>query len=113
MRPDKERLEDILDSIEAIHRYTQKGKAAFDNDELVQVWCLRHLEVIGEAAGSISEETRQLKPNIPWKQIVGMRNALIHGYFNVNWGRVWSVIERDLEPLKRAVANLLVQIAKR
>jgi uncharacterized protein with HEPN domain len=107
MRLDRERLLDILEAIEAIERHMPKDKRGFDADELVRVWCLRHLEIIGEAAANIPDERRSLAPEIPWRQIVGMRNTLIHAYFDVDWNEVWTVISRDLQPLKAGVQALL------
>lgn len=86
------------------------NKENFDANELVRVWCLRHLEIIGEAAAKISDERRTLAMDIPWRQIIGMRNALIHAYFDVDWNAVWSVIDRDLQPLKLGIQALLKKI---
>jgi len=58
MRLAQEWLHDILEAIEAINRYAAQGKAEFDRNELIQVWCIRHLEIIGEAAAKLSEATR-------------------------------------------------------
>jgi uncharacterized protein with HEPN domain len=55
---------------------------------LVQAWVLRHIQIIGEAAAGITQETRMLAPDIPWGQIVGLRNALVHAYFNIDWDAV-------------------------
>jgi uncharacterized protein with HEPN domain len=107
MRLDQERLYDILEAIEAINRYTIQGKEEFDQNELIQVWCLRHLEIIGEAAVKLSEETRNKIPDVPWRQMIGMRNILIHGYFNVNWNQVWHVVANDLEPLREKIVSFL------
>ena len=112
MRLDPERLLDILEAIEAIERHQPKDRANFDADELVRVWCLRHIEIIGEAAANISDETRALAPGIPWKQVVGMRNTLVHAYFGVDWNEVWKVVERDLDPLKASVQELLKQVER-
>lgn len=99
MRLDQDRLSDILEAIDAINRYASKGKEEFEQNELVQIWCLKHLEIIGEAAARLTEATRAQNPTIPWRQIVGMRNILIHGYFEVNWNQVWNVVANELEPL--------------
>lgn len=107
MRKDLDRLHDIADAIADIERYTSAGKARFDADELVRTWCLRHIEIIGEAVARLSEEARTKYPTAPWRDIVGMRNALIHGYFDVDWEAVWAVVERDLGPLKAAVGDIL------
>ena len=58
MRDPRERLRDILEAIENIQRYTAAGRDVFEKDELVQSWCVRHLQIIGEAARSLPEETR-------------------------------------------------------
>ena len=68
---------------------------------------MRHLEIIGEAAANISETGRNLAMTIPWKQIVGMRNILIHAYFDVDWDTVWNVINHNLPSLKSEILALL------
>ena len=107
MRLDEDRLLDILEAIEAIERYTVDGKGEFDRNELVRVWCLRHIEIVGEAAARISPEAQAKAADIPWKQIVGMRNTLVHAYFDVDWNEVWNVVAKDLQPLRQAVKRLL------
>ena len=84
MRPDSDRVADMLDAIAAIERRKPQTKVAFDADEMVQVWMLRHIQIVGEAAAGITQDTRALAPGIPWGQIVGMRNALVHAYFNID-----------------------------
>lgn len=80
MRDPKERLRDILDAIAAIERYRDRKKADFEADELLQSWFVRHLEIIGEAAKGVPEDVRALAPQVPWTEIVGMRNVPVHGY---------------------------------
>jgi uncharacterized protein with HEPN domain len=112
MRLDSDRVADMLDAIAAIERHKPSSEAEFDADEMVQVWILRHVQIIGEAAAGVSQHTRTLAPSIPWGQIVGMRNALVHAYFNIDWHAVWLVIIRDLpqlEPQLRALAATLGQ----
>ena len=74
---------------------------------MIQSWIVRHLQILGEAARAIPEATRQLAPNVPWTQIIGMRHILVHDYFGVDTAVVWGVVERDLAPLKREIAVLL------
>jgi uncharacterized protein with HEPN domain len=99
----RERLCDILEAIERVEKYAAKGKATFDQDELVQVWILHHLQVIGEAARSLDPELMKDLPEIPWSDIIGMRNVLVHHYFEIDTEIVWSVVERDLPRLKEQV----------
>ncbi len=110
MRLDRERLLDIIEAIEAIERYLPRNKQEFDANELVRVWCLRHIEIIGKAASKLSQDVGDQAPNLPWKQIVGMRNTLIHAYLDVDWNEVWAAISRDIQPLKQGLQVLLASI---
>ena len=71
----------------------------FDQSRLHQNAVLRAIETVGEAAARISQETRKAHPEIPWKEIVGMRNRLVHVYFDVNLYRVWETVHQDLPRL--------------
>ena len=68
---------------------------------------LRKLEVIGQAVKNLSERTKSRQPDIPWKQIAGMRDKVIHDYFGVNLEIVWAVVQKELPKLFVAVAALL------
>jgi len=106
VRKDEDRLRDILDAIGAIRSRTGSGRLSFDADPMLRVWCLHHITIIGEAASKVSEELRTKHPGVPWRKIVGMRNAVVHGYFATDWDALWSVVERDIDPLGRAVAAI-------
>jgi uncharacterized protein with HEPN domain len=106
VRGDRDRLLDILTAIDAItSRVTTRQD--FDRDPLVQVWCLHHLQIIGEAASRVSAELKAREPALPWRGIVGMRNALVHGYFSIDPEEVWAVVERELAPLRSRVEEAL------
>ena len=107
MRRDLDRLRDILEAIEAIERHTAGGRERFDRDELVRTWCLKHVEIIGEAVARLSEDLRSRYATVPWRAIIGMRNTLVHGYFDVDWDAVWAVVENDLGKLRSAVEAIL------
>ncbi len=107
MRSDRERLADILEAIEKIERYVPRGKQAFESDEMFQVWIVRHLQIIGEAASRVSGETQIAFPSVPWKKMIGMRHILVHGYFEIDLDIVWSVIENDLRSLEQEIVSVL------
>ena len=107
MRRDVERLRDIIEAIDAIEKYTVDGRKRFDNDELVRTWCLRHIEIIGEAVSRLSVPLRDTYSHAPWREVIGTRNALIHGYFDIDWSAVWNVVERDLPPFKAIISEIL------
>jgi uncharacterized protein with HEPN domain len=112
MRDPAERLRDILEAIAAIARHAKCDRESFDKNELLQTWFLRHLQIVGEAATAVPEDVRSLAPEIPWRQITGMRNVLVHGYFEVDTDLVWDAVTRDLPILKPAIERLLTLIEK-
>lgn len=107
MRDVSERLRDIQEAIEQITKYTDSGRQSFDQNELVRIWVIHHLEIIGEAARSIPQEFKNSHPEVPWQQISRMRNVLIHIYFGVDTDIIWEVVLQDLPVLKSSVDALL------
>lgn len=107
MRENRERLIDIQEAIERIEKYTVKGKDEFEKEELIQNWTLHHLQIIGEAASRLSDEFRKQHQEIPWSKIIGMRNILIHNYFEIDTAIVWTAVEQDLPVLKQNIKTIL------
>jgi uncharacterized protein with HEPN domain len=107
VRDPYERLRDVQEAIAHIYKYTNQGKELFYQNELVQNWVIRHLEIVGEAVRSIPQDFRDLHPEIPWKQINAMRNILVHVYFDINLDRIWAVVDEDLPTLKAQVDAIL------
>jgi uncharacterized protein with HEPN domain len=110
MRSPKACLKDILDAIVAIERYASRGRQAFEQNELIQVWVIHHLQIIGEAAGRLGRTFHQAHPHVPWPLIVAMRNVLVHEYFGVDLEEIWQTVERDLPSFKKAVETLLREL---
>lgn len=107
MRSERERMLDILEAIERIEKYAEEGKDAFEADELIQTWIVHHITIIGEACRTLPEEFQARYANVPWADIVGMRNILVHHYFGIDTEAVWSVVERDLPELKLNIQTIL------
>jgi uncharacterized protein with HEPN domain len=107
MRRDDERLQDILDAIVAIERYLQQGQSTFEAQELIQVWVAYHLQMIGEAASALSPKLKARYANVPWPQIIGLRNLLVHEYFRVDARVLWDIASNDLQPLKANIQAIL------
>ena len=107
MRNVRDRLQDILDAIAQIEAERGKGRTAFESSPLVQVWMVHHLMIIGEAVRAIDPATRQKYPAIPWREIAGMRNILVHDYFRINEAVVWETVEKHVPVLKEEVRKIL------
>ncbi len=91
---------DMLDSAqEAVSIAGNKSRIEFEEDRLSQLSVLKLIEIIGEAANQVGDETRKAHPNIPWKDVIDMRHRLIHGYFDVDYEIVWKTVIEDLPSL--------------
>jgi len=101
-------LHHMLDAIERIETYLQ-GIAVeqFLANMLLQDGIVRQLEIIGEAAHHLPDDLRRQHSDVPWSAIIGMRNRIIHEYFNVNLTIVWEVTQNDLPPLKAYIHRML------
>jgi uncharacterized protein with HEPN domain len=110
VRDDRARLLDILDAIEKIEQYSARGRGEFERNELVQTWIVHHLQIIGEAVRGLTDELRQQHPEVPWSQVIGMRNLLVHQYFGIDTDAVWNVVENHLGVFKKDVARMLGSI---
>lgn len=84
-----------------------RGKDAFIEDELLQVWIVYHIQVIGEAANHISNSFCEQHSDIPWPDIVGMRNVLVHQYFGIDLEQIWDTVRIDLSVLKTKIRAIL------
>jgi len=105
---DKVYLRHILDAIERIERYVQGvEQEEFEAEELLQDGVIRQLEIIGEAARRVSSDLKALYSEVPWRDIVDMRNKLIHDYFGVDVELVWMTAKRDVPALKQTVCEML------
>lgn len=96
---------------EALEMVQGRVRADLDSDRMLNLALVRLLEILGEAANRIPPEERSAHPQIPWPQLVGLRNRLIHEYDNVDFDILWQILTKDLPPLVRALEGLLTNPA--
>jgi uncharacterized protein with HEPN domain len=103
---DNTRLNHILETSQKAIRFIEgKKRAELDTNEMLCLALIRLLEIVGEAAVKTSDETRAKYPGVPWQQITGMRNRLIHGYYEVNPETVWQTVKKELPELVIQLKN--------
>jgi len=110
MRPDRLLLEDMLDSIREVMDATPPTRGEFDTNKFVQSHLLRHIQIIGEAASRLSNALKAQHPQVPWRNIVGMRHAIIHDYFEIDWSEVHRTATRDVPALKPQIESILASL---
>ncbi len=101
-------LNDIVEAAEAISTFIAgQDRDSFVGNDLVRSAILQKLQIIGEAAAHVSEETRSLTARVPWHQVVGFRNFTVHAYFAVDWDIVWTTAVDDAPAIANAVREII------
>jgi len=102
----------IRDAVVQIESYTEGGHEEFFNNKMIQDAVIRNLEIIGEATKKLTPDLRDRRPEVPWSRIAGMRDVLIHDYFDVDLQIVWDVVKNRLPELKSHVESLIAETEK-
>jgi len=110
LRSDRERLLDAADPISRILEKSGTSLESFLADEMVQVWAVHHLGILGESIAKVSEDLKRKHPEFPWSRAVAMRNILVHHYFNIDPRQVWNTITGDLPQLRRDLESVLTSM---
>ena len=107
MKDDRVYLTHIREAIEKIEAYTAEGRDAFMADRMVQDAVVRNFEIIGEATKRLSSPLKQARPDVPWRNVAGFRDVLIHNYMGVDLVEVWNIVTGYLAELRAVVDELL------
>lgn len=101
-------LKHILESINIIEKHINGiSKEKFSKNMLIQDAIIRRVEIIGEAAKNIPDDFKKKHKTIEWREIIGMRDKLIHDYFGININTVWKTAKEDVPVLKKQIEDLL------
>jgi uncharacterized protein with HEPN domain len=105
---DKERIQHILDAIVEIETYIHEAtKEQFLHNSMMRFASIKQIEIIGEAANQVTNETKDKFSEIEWKQIIGLRNILVHEYFGVDNSLIWQIVITDIPKLKERIVDVL------
>lgn len=113
MKYDRVYLEHIIECIRRIEENTASGRQAFAASHTLQDAVLRNLQTLAESTQRVSDSLKGTRTEIEWQRIAAFRNVLVHNYLGVDLNAVWSIIERDLPELKRAVSEMLEALASK
>lgn len=107
---DRVLLAHMRDCLERIGEYTNAERARFDASRLVQDAVIRNLQTLAESSQRLSSEIKSTEPQIPWRELAGFRNVIVHGYLGVDLGAIWLVVEQDLPTLTEAVNRMAISL---
>ncbi len=108
---DKARLQHIYDAILEIESYIDKSTYdIFISNTMMQFACVKQLEIIGEAANHLTPHFKKLYSEIQWREIIDLRNLLIHEYFGIDTKIVWDIIKIDIVSLKSQLKEIIEQL---
>jgi uncharacterized protein with HEPN domain len=106
-------LAHMRECLDRIREYTNAERSRFEDSRLVQDAVVRNLQTLTESSQRLSDEIKGSEPQIPWRELAGFRNVIVHGYLGVDLGAVWLVVEKDLPPLSEAVNRMLMRLGPR
>ncbi len=100
-------IEDIIEAIDKILRYTESmNYDAFKSDSKTIDAVVRNMEIIGEAANHLPEGFYEIYPEVKWKQIIGLRHRIVHDYFGVDLELIWQIVSVEIPSLKAGISSL-------
>ncbi|MBI5279849.1 MAG: DUF86 domain-containing protein [Burkholderiales bacterium] len=99
----------MSECIDRIREYTAGDRTRFEASRLVQDAVMRNLQTLTESSQRLSDSIKATEPQVPWRELVGFRNVIVHGYLGIDIEAVWLVVEKDLPPLAAAIARMVAR----
>jgi uncharacterized protein with HEPN domain len=112
LQADRVLLAHMLDCLDRIAEYTGTERSRFESSRLVQDGVIRNLQTLTESSQRLSSEIKGTEPQIPWRELAGFRNVIVHGYLGVDLGAVWLVVVQDLPALAEAVSRMSMRAGR-
>ena len=106
---DRVLLAHMGECIERIREYTAGDHSRFEISRLVQDAVIRNLQTLTESSQRLSEDIKATEPQVPWRELAGFRNVIVHGYLGIDLEAVWLVVDQDLPPLAAALARMVAR----
>lgn len=113
VKTDRVLLAHMRECIERVREYTAGDRARFETSRLIQDAVIRNLQTLAESSQRLSETIKTTEPQVPWRELAGFRNVIVHGYLGIDLAAVWLVVEQDLAPLATALDRMLVRCGGR
>jgi uncharacterized protein with HEPN domain len=108
LKADTVRLQHMMDAAnQALSFVAEKSRTELDKEQALALALVKLIEIFGEAASKVTREVKSQSPEIPWADIIAMRNRLIHGYFDVNLDIIWRTVNEEMPLIARQIENLL------
>ena len=109
---DRVLLAHMRDCLNRINEYTQGDRARFESSRLVQDAVIRNLQTLAESSQRLSNDIKTSEPQVPWRELAGFRNVIVHGYLGIDLGAIWLVVEQDLPSLSRSLDRMAERMAR-
>ena len=106
---DRVLLAHMGECIERIREYTAGDRSRFEASRLVQDAVIRNLQTLAESSQRLSDDIKATEPQVPWRELAGFRNVIVHGYLGIDLAAVWLVVDQDLPPLAAALARMVAR----
>lgn len=103
----------MRECVERVTEYTESERGRFEASRLVQDAVIRNLQTLAESSQRLSDEIKSSESGIPWRELAGFRNVIVHGYLGIDLGAVWLVVEQDLPPLSEALNRMVEKLEPR
>jgi len=107
LRADRLLLQDTLEAIDEVIGTMPATREQFDADKLIRSHLVRNIQIIGEAAWRLTASIKDQNPQVPWRLIAGMRHAIVHDYFQIDWNEVWNTAVHDVPALRPLIDAVL------